>query len=416
MNCPKCRTFNESSNLFCINCGETMRLTANPPPTMMSPPASQNFPQSNIPTQDYPSLSNRIGDLQSSPTIFTPNPNFNQSQPNYNQSQQNFNQSQQNFNPSMGNFNPSMTGFNPSLAYQAPPRKKSRAGLWIGLSFLFVLLLGGGIVAAVVLMNKTTTGTEALPEHLGMFFQNGDKTTVNEIKKQDFSNALDGKEQMLKDSALPTVEEKPNLILYSDGKDIPLNDLKLIQLDSMTGDGAMKQIEFKAAPVEGKPEMKRIWFPDGLANGKYAFALMDGFFDEGKHKFWAFQVSGAKKTDNGDLAKSITIGLKPKAAKTTTTTTVSNTNSNVVEQPKVPPPPSATTVYCTSNNVVLRSGSSQNTAKIGSLFRGQKLYVISYSGEYETFVSKNGQTLYSNYAYVQTESGKRGWVYAAYIK
>ncbi len=59
--------------------------------------------------------------------------------------------------------------------------------------------------------------------------------------------------------------------------------------------GTLKQINYQVVPIEGKPEMKRLRVPDGLANGKYAFALFDGFLDEGKHKFWAFQVKMPKK-------------------------------------------------------------------------------------------------------------------------
>jgi uncharacterized protein YgiM (DUF1202 family) len=65
---------------------------------------------------------------------------------------------------------------------------------------------------------------------------------------------------------------------------------------------------------------------------------------------------------------------------------------------------------------VLRSGPTQLSGKIGNVRMGQKLYVIEYSDRYETFITKDGRELNSNYAYVQTESGKRGWVYAAFIK
>ncbi|MEJ7743962.1 MAG: hypothetical protein WKF73_16370 [Nocardioidaceae bacterium] len=49
----------------------------------------------------------------------------------------------------------------------------------------------------------------------------------------------------MKAEALPvTVEGKPNLILYSDGKDIPLADLKLVQLDTIKDDGQFETDKF----------------------------------------------------------------------------------------------------------------------------------------------------------------------------
>ncbi len=302
MICPKCNTINENSNIFCVNCGGNLIPTANIPQTMLP-----NSLQSAMPTQFFQPPQNQSDDYISSPTVIAGN------QPNPNQSQAHFYGSQANFNQSQPNFNPSMAGFNPSIPYippQTPP--KSRLGLWIGLSVFLVLLLGGGLVGAIVLMNKTKISSEVLPDHLGMFFQNKEKTLVEEIKKQDFTNALDGKDKILKDESIPTVESKPNLILYSDGKDIPLGDLKLIQLDSVKTDGTMKQIDFKATPVEGKPEMKRLWFPEPLAKGKYAFVMIDGFLDDGKHKFWAIEVKNTEKSDNGNVAKVITISLKTK--------------------------------------------------------------------------------------------------------
>lgn len=405
MNCPKCNIFNEQGNLFCVNCGETLTAVSNLPPTVVS---NQNPSANSQPTEQFPSIYSQ--ESVSQPTVYSGTPNYNTNPNSYQNSQIKFPQSPPNYQPSM-------TGFNPSIPYPAPPVKKSRAGMWIGLGFLLVLILGGGAIGAYLLINKPFTKSEILPDHLGMFFQNAEKTQISEIKKQDFTNALTGKDTILKDGGLPEIESKPNIVLYSDGTDIPLSDLKVVDLDSINKDGSMKQIEYKAAPIEGKTEMKRIWFNENLAKGKYAFAVFDGFLDEGKHKFWAFEVKNSDKNDNGNLAKSVNLDLKNKNS-TTVKTSESNTNSNanVVTETKVPAPSNATVAYCTSNNVVMRSGASQNTAKIGSLYRGQKIYVIQYSNNYETFINKDGRELYANYAYIQTEGGKRGWVYTAYIK
>jgi len=66
---------------------------------------------------------------------------------------------------------------------------------------------------------------------------------------------------LLKDESLPSLEPNPTLILYSDGKDVPVSDLHLIQLDTIKDDGSFKQIDFQASPIENKPEMKKLKIP-----------------------------------------------------------------------------------------------------------------------------------------------------------
>ncbi|MBK9529218.1 MAG: hypothetical protein IPO41_13105 [Acidobacteria bacterium] len=57
--------------------------------------------------------------------------------------------------------------------------------------------------------------------------------------------------------------------------------------------------------------MKRIRIPTQMAIGKYAFTC-HGYFNEGKHKFWAFQVRDSSKKANGDDLKAWTMAPKPK--------------------------------------------------------------------------------------------------------
>jgi hypothetical protein len=402
MICPKCNTINENSNMFCVNCGETILSTANIPHTLMAPDSEESM----MPTQVLHTPPNLNEDYLSSPTVMAGQP------PNYNQSQANYNQSQANYNQSQANFQPSMAGFNPSIPYIPPqPRPQSRLGLWIGIGVFLVLLLGGGIVGAVLLLNKSPKSSEALPDHLGMFFQNTEKTSVEEIKKQDFTNALEGKDKLLKDDSMPAVESRPNLILYSDGKDIPLNDLKLIQLDSVKADGTMKQIDFKATPIDGKPEMKRLWFPENLAKGKYAFALLDGFFDDGKHKLWAFQVKDSDKTDNGSLVRETSVTLKNKTNNSNSNTSSNTEITKATPPPAVPPPTGARTAYASTNNLVIRGAPSLSAQKVGGLRRGQKIYILGYSNNYDYWNGMEG-----TWANIQTESGQRGWVFSPLIK
>lgn len=403
MICPKCSTLNDVNNAFCINCGEIFRSSPNLPPTLIStdsddaaqPPAAKPIDQT---------------DYLSTPTVFgARQPDLQPLPPNTQESRMNFEQSQAKFNAPPPVFDQSAANFNPSIPFippQSAPPPKSKKGLLVGGGILLLLLLVGGIVGAILLIKKTQTTTEALPAHLGLFVQNNDKTTIAEIQKQDFTNAIEGKDKILKEDTMPAVESKPNLILYSDGKDIPLGDLKLIQLDSVKPDGSMKQIEYKASPVEGKTEMKRLWFAENLAKGKYAFALLDGFFDDGKHKFWVFQVKESDKTDNAALAKDVTVSLKNKSKNSNSNTTKASPSPKAtVEQPVGSRP-----AFASTNNLSIRNAPSLTAPKVGALRKGQKVYVLGNSSNYDTWNGMQG-----TWANIQTETGQRGWVFSPLI-
>lgn len=363
MNCPNCNTANDNENVFCVNCGTTI-----------SSNSAANIPP---PTQQYQSLPNQNYDTSPSvETAYIPQPKF---------------------NPVI-----------PPLAEQSV-KKSSKKLIWISL-ILVLFLFAGGVAGAIYFIKKQAETAEVLPDHLGMFMQSGDKKAVSEIGKQDFTNALQAKDDLMKTEALPIAENKPNLILYSDGKDIPLNDLKLIQLDTIAEDGTLKQINYQVLLVEGKPEMKRLRVPDGLANGKYAFALFDGFLDEGKHKFWAFQVQNAEKTDNGEIAKAMTISTKPKPSPTPTPQNNSTPTVASTPKPSVAPPTNGY-AYCKTNNVVLRSAPSLSAAKVDGLYRGQRLYVIRESDNYTTWRGTTG-----NWVYVETDDGLQGWVFSPLLR
>lgn len=378
MNCPNCHTENANDNIFCVSCGGNL-----------APPIG------GATTQPSPTQSFKLDDLNAPDSVQTafrgtPAPNFDNA-PN----------------------------FNPSIPYiAAPPAKKSGSGKFVLIGALAFLLLIGGGIGAFFLINRQAANKETLPDHLGLFLAN-DKNLV-ELTKQDSTNAVATKDDLLKNDALPATGDKPNVILFSDGKDIPIGDLKLVPLDQIKDDGTLKQINFQAAPVEGKSEMKRLRVPDGLANGKYAFALFDGFLDEGKHKFWAFQVKNAQKSDNGDLAKALSLSMKPKTASPSSSNanTAAATDSNTTSVVKVAPTPKPAPIapagsqvaYCASSNVVMRGAPSLSARKINNLKRGQKIYIINYSDNYDSWNGMEG-----NWAYVQTESGGRGWVFSPLI-
>ena len=401
MNCPKCSTFNDEKNAFCVSCGEVFRSSQTLPPTLLP-----NFSDTETPTEVISKGQNEQKDYLSEPTVFGgQRVNINQPSPDFNASQAQFNQ------PPPVNFQPSMANFNPSIPYVVPsPPPKSYLGLWVGIGVFLILLLGGGIIGAILLINKSKATKEVLPDHLGMFFQNAEKTSVEEIKKQDFTNGFEGKDKILKDDSVPALESKPNFILYSDGKDIPLGDLKLIQLDTVKTDGTMKQLDFKATPVEGKPEMKRLWFSDGLANGKYAFSILDGFFDDGKHKFWAFQVKNSDRSDNNNLLKDLTVSVKNKSSSKNSNT---SDNTNAVKptpKPTVEQPVGSRTAYAGTNNLVIRNAPGLGAGKVGNLRRGQKIYVLGYSDNTDYWNGLEGK-----WANIQTETGQRGWVFSPLI-
>ena len=126
------------------------------------------------------------------------------------------------------------------------------------------------------------------------------------------------------------------MILYSDAKEIPITDLKLVQLDTIEDDGKLKQIEFQAAPIDEKPQMKRLRFPNGIADGKYSLALFDGHLNDGNHKFWTFQVKDSKKSNNDDIAKEISISINDKIKSDEKT---DKKDSKEAAKKDTPPPP-----------------------------------------------------------------------------
>lgn len=381
MICPNCQANNEDANVFCIVCGTMLRNTGALP-----------IGDTKSPTLSFQNQSNEI------PTVFA--------------------QSNPNIPPTQIYGNPNSFAGNNFTPFGVPNATQQTAGGGKKAVLLAVLIFFGLAALSTggyFLITKTSVKSEPLPTYLGMFVQRLDKDKVAEIKKKDYTNALVGKDELLKDDDLPIAEGNPNLLLYSDSREISPNDLQLIQLDTIKSDGTMKYLEFQAAPVDEKPDIKRIRIPDGLANGKYAFVILDGDLDDGKHKFWAFQIKNSDKANNDATLKSKTVSLKPKEKVNDSTQT--QTNTQVVQQPSVPPPVGSTPATLKSNNVIFRSGPTQNSAALGKLSRGQKVYVIGYSSQYEYFTSqKSGETMYSNYAEVQTQNGKRGWVYAAYLR
>lgn len=296
----------------------------------------------------------------------------------------------------------------PFIGQPPPPPPKKRGLIGVLIALIAILLVGALAVGGLYIAMNYGGESEKLPDHLGMFIQSDAKDRVDEIRRQDFANGGEARNNLIK-ADLSYVGAKPNLILYADGRDVPVNDMRLVQLDTMKDDGSMKTLDFQVAPVDGKPEMKRIRVPVDMASGRYAFALFDGYFNEGKHKFWPFQVRDSSKSSNDDLLKAASVSLKPKTAPPPAATKTTPPPANVAT---AVPPPDGGTAATVKTRIKLRSGPTQFAKnQIGSLNPGQRVYILDYSTNVETF---NGIT--ARYAYVQTEGGKRGWAFAAFLQ
>ncbi len=379
MLCPICRTLNDNENTFCVNCGSTIV-------------ASSGLATLTLPNAQIPIPTGGDGRFYpSTPTHFVQHPNVNSSDPGFQQRR------------------PVIDPTIPQSANQVE-NKRSKTWLFVTLGILGIFILAGVGIGAFFFLKPSVQTGERLPEHLGMFSQNKEKNQLTELRKIDSQNVLDAKDKLFGDDTLPVIGEKPELILYADGMEVPIADLKLIQLDSVKADGTMKYIDFQPSLVDGKPAMKRIKFGESLAIGKYAFVRFDGYFDEGKHKFWAFEIKNAEKRDNGTLARETVVAIKPKPATNDVAQKATIVSLPPAPKPEVIVPSGARVGYCNNSDVRLRSGPGLKTAVIGKLGRRQRVFVMQYSSNTDYW--KGTQ---ANWAYVQTEAGKSGWVFSPFI-
>ncbi len=369
MHCPFCNTINDDQNSFCVSCGKTIA------PELKSPP--EIIP----PTQAF-SGDSSFGQ-QSAQTAYPPKQSY-----------------------------------TPTVFDQPVPQRKKRTGLIILLvAALFAVVGAIGAGAYFIWQGQQeAASSEVLPDHLGFFLRDADNKKLIEIKQKDAVNALDEREKLLNDNALTPYTENSTFILYLDAKDVPLIDLKLIRLDSLKDDGNVAQLDFQAVPVEGKPLMKSLRLPNGIADGKYAFALFNGFANDGNHKFWAFQVKDSGKSNNDDIARNAVISMKDaKKSDDSASSKPADDSENSAEpvkkkESKVAPPSGSSVAYCNGNDVLLRAQPSLTGKKIGKLSKGQRIYIMYYSENYDVW---RGTT--ANWAYIQTESGGRGWVFTPFV-
>ncbi len=343
MICPQCKTPNDDDYIFCVNCGASISKAANhggePPETLIvpNPPVVVHRP-----------------DLPSQPTV---------------------------------------------LRIESP--RRSRLPLILGVLAVLIALGGvGGYLAYRALTNQPQQAS-VLPEHIGLFWKQPDGKEVVEIKKQETANLLETRDAIAKDAGLAQVNEQPEIILYADAAEVPVSDLKFIRVDSISDDGKLKYLDFQAAIVDEKPAMKRIRFAQPLSAGKYAFALVSGFANEGKHRLWPLEVK-AGSPNGAAFTQEMALTIKPAA---TPTPAASKTPE------KSEPPVGSTVAFLTRKDVWLRKAAAiEDKGKIMLLKPRQKLYVIRYSSNTDTW-----EGISSNWALVQTENGRQGWVFNAFL-
>lgn len=349
MICPQCKTANADDYVFCINCGATIGNTANALGPQNS--ANENIPETLV--LPHSQVVIERPDLPSQPTVL-----------------------------------------------HIETKRSSKIPLIVGILLVFLVIGTVGAYFVYRALSQEVFVTEKLPEHMGLFVKRADGE-FSEIRRQETANVLEARDAIVKDPALQQVGAQPEIILYADAADISVTDLKFIRVDSITDDGKAKYIDVQAAIVDQKPAMKRIRFAQPLLDGKYAFALVTGFANEGKHRLWPVEVKGGA-VNGSAFTQELSMTLKPTP---TPTPTVAKTPENTQ------PPVGATVAYLTRKDVWLRkSPAIQDKGKLQLLKPRQKLFVIRYSENSDTW-----EDITSNWALVQTENGKQGWVFNAFL-
>jgi Bacterial SH3 domain len=263
--------------------------------------------------------------------------------------------------------------------------------LYALIGVLLCTLVGAGIYFGTSIVKKNTL----FPDHFGVFARKDD--SLRELPKKELKDFIKEKASLLEQESNPILNSKPEIIVFSDSG-IPVDKLKLVSLDSIKDDGTYQFTDFQVSPVEGKSDIKELRVSQRLANGKYAFTIFDGFINEGNHKFWSFQVSNSDSSENTAL-QSASLGLKP-----------TPTPTSVPVITVIAPPENARIAFCNNRNVLIRSSPSLAANPIGKLQKGQTLYVINTSSNYD-----NWQGIYSNWAYVQLPNGKKGWMFNTFV-
>lgn len=342
MICPQCRTQNQNDYVFCVNCG--LPIGPNAP---SKEPATFIVPQAPV-----------VGDRSDPPS-------------------------------------------QPTVLRPAPKSGSWKPAVLILTVCLVLVSAAGGYIAYLSFSNRAEPEKSVLPDHLGLFFIPTGGATPQAIKQLETGNLLESRDLVANDSSLLTTPSQPEFVLYADPNEIPVGDLRLIRLDTISDDGKAKYLEFQAAIIDNKPAMKRLRFAQPLSDGRYAFALLSGFANEGRHRLWPFEVK-AGSPNGAPFTQELTLDLKP---------TPSPTPAATKEPEKSEPPVGSTVAFLTRTDVWLRrSPALQDKGKVTLLKPRQKVFVIRYSTNSDTW-----EGITSNWAFVQTENGRQGWVFNAFL-
>jgi Bacterial SH3 domain len=117
-----------------------------------------------------------------------------------------------------------------------------------------------------------------------------------------------------------------------------------------------------------------------------------------------------KEREDEKLAKQKEDLQKQQGSNTAEAKPTDKPSATPTPKPKISAPVGATVAYCTGNNVVVRASPSLQAGKINSLKRGEKVFVIEESDNYDEW---NGNE--ANWAYIQKETGEKGWVFTPFI-
>jgi hypothetical protein len=274
-----------------------------------------------------------------------------------------------------------------------------------------LLIIGAGITLAYFFLSDRSDNASSggpLPDHFGIFLRKDDQ--LSELRRRDFSNALEARDTLAADASLPAAAAQPILILYAEAQDIPVSDLKLVQLDSLNQNGQVRYWSFQVAPLEGRRGMKQIRVTGGLSTGRYAFALINGYLNEGNHKFWPFEVKEGV-AEPGEQPQTATIPVKGNPSATPAANQTGQTQATPKPTPSNEPPPGAKLGYCNDTNVFVRNAPDLKARPVTKITKGQKLWAIGKSSTTSTW---NGVT--SDWTQVQLyNSAQRGWVFSPFI-
>jgi hypothetical protein len=362
MDCPSCGTAIPPNERFCRNCGrEALALDKTllaPPPTVAYRPANQTDSQ-------------RTEQQLQTANINLPNPSF-------------------------------------PLPASRPREERSRLFVPLVVTSIVLALAALGTLAYFLwLGNKADSDASntTLPDHFGIFLRNRD--ALDELRRRDYTDAGQARDALMKEGSLPTAVAQPVLILYSEPQDIPVSDLKLVELNSINQNGQLRHWSYQVAPVEGRSNMKQLRVAGGLPAGRYAFALLNGYSNEGNHKFWPFEVVEGT-SQPADSPQVTTLPVKTLTASTKPTPT---TEATPKPTPNTEPPPGAQPAYCNDTNVFVRNAPNLTARPVTKITRGQKLWVLGTSSNYSNWNGVN-----ANWTQVQLDkSTVRGWVFSPFV-